>query len=107
MADNASGSTNVNMRIFPAFALDSPRHRHGGGLPPDYHAAINDQFVPRASETEVDNARSCHGFAFANEPLTNQRLTLQSGQFGRRAYDFHASRLFLDELGRLSRLAIR
>src|SRR5579859_7464512 len=71
MTDHASGSANIGMRIIPALALDRPRRRNAVGLPPDYRPAIDDEFMPRTCEAEVDDIGTRHKFALADEALAD------------------------------------
>lgn len=78
MPYNASDGAYIDVRIRPAHARDALRVRLTFPRPPNYDAAVDDEFVLHTGETEVNDVGICHEFAVVNEPLTDECVTQKS-----------------------------
>jgi hypothetical protein len=74
-ADDARNSADIYVRIFPTLARNAPRVRLSLRLPPEYYAAIEDQFMPNAREADVNDIGVCYERSVVSKPLTDKCVT--------------------------------
>jgi hypothetical protein len=74
-ADDARNGTHIYVRIFPTLARNAPRVRLPLRLPPEYHAAVEDEFMPNASEADVNDIGVCYERSVVSKSLTDKCVT--------------------------------
>lgn len=67
-ADHARNGANICLRMIKALACNAARTRPLR-TPPDYHAAVENEFMPNAREANVDHAR-----VFLEYPVVSKAL---------------------------------
>ena len=76
-AGDARNGTHIYVRIFPTLARNAPRVGRPLRLPPDYHPAVEDKFMPNAREADVNDIGVCYERSVVSKPLTDKRVTLK------------------------------